>query len=205
MKSSDARLRALGVRLSWGRAELLNDILAMAKDTDPLVARTVAVEAGRASDFQSARVRALVNIAGPWSSKDDWIRQTVASADRSLLEKLCEQMASAKQIDLRLLRHLVERIAMQSPQNSAAFVIADGTRDSNDSFLNLRQIELLKSWVRGLKKSRQSVSKVMTGLPENPKAGLQTLVSRLMDTALETMVPADQRAACLLLAADFEV
>ena len=203
MESSDARLRALGVRLSGGRAELLKDVLAMAGDTDPLVARIVAAEAGSASDFQSERVSALVNIAGPWSSTDDWIRQTVASADRPLLEKICEQMARVNRIDLRLLRHLVERIAIQSPQNSAAFVIADGTRDTYESLLNVRQIELLKSWVRGLKKSRQSVLKVMSGLPENPKAGLQSLVSRLMGTAQGTMVPADQRAACLLLAADF--
>ena len=203
MESSDARLRALGVQLSEGRAELLNEILAMAEDTDPLVVRHAAAEVGSASDFQSERVRALVKIADRWSTTDDWIRKTVASSDRPLLDGICQQMESTSRIDLRLLQHLVERIAMQSPQNSASFMLADGMWDTHDSLLDLRQIELLKSWVRGLKKSRQSVSKVMTGLPEKPKTGLQSLVSRLMRTAQGAMVPADQRAACLLLAADF--
>ncbi|MDB4532718.1 c-type cytochrome [bacterium] len=203
MKSSDARLRALGVRLSQGRPELLKDVLAMNADVDPLVARNVAAEAGAAADFLPLRVQALANIARQWSSKDEWIRITVASADRALLKNLAQQIASNKQLDLRLLQHLVERVAIESPGDAVAFVLAAGTEGSPDSILNHRQIELLKSWVRGVRKSRQSVPKVVAGLPEPLRVGLQSLVSRSMVTTRDSMVPADLRAACLLLAADF--
>jgi len=203
MKSDDERLRALGIRFSQGRPALLKNMLAMAADTDPLVVRGVAAEAGSASDFAPSRVQALAKIAEQWSSKDDWIRLTLASADRSLLKALSHKIASKKQMDVLLLKHLVERIGIESPVDSVVIVLAAGVLGDQGSVLNRRQVELLNAWVWGVRKSRQTVAKVIADLPEHQRVGLQSLVSRTLQTARAATVSADTRAACLLLAADF--
>ncbi len=203
MKSGDARVRALGIHLSKGRPELLENILAMDADADPLVVRQVAVVAGAASDFASSRVRALVNIADRWSSKDEWIRLTVASVDSSLLKELSRQLASQKQMDVRLLTHLVERVGIESPAAAAAIVLAAGPQMTVESILNRRQVELLKAWIRGVRRSRQAVSKVVAALPEDQRIEFHELASHALKTAQTSTVPADLRAASLLLASDF--
>lgn len=203
MKSGDARVRALGIHLSQGRPELLENVLAMHADADSLVVRRVAVVAGAAPDFASSRIRALVNIAARWASKDEWIRLTVASVDSSLLRDLSRQLASRAQVDVRLLTHLVERVGIDSPVAAAAIVIAAGPRANPDSILNRRQVELLRAWMRGVRRSRQTVSKVLATLPENQRVELRELASNALKTAQTSAVPADLRAASLLLASDF--
>jgi len=203
MNSSDARLRALGIHLSQGRPELLKNVLALDADSDPLVARWVAAVAGAASDFASSRVRALVNIATRWSSKDEWIRLTVASADSSLLKELSRQLASQNQTDVLLLTHLVERVGIESPATATAIVLAAGPKATADSTLNRRQVDLLKAWMRGVRRSRQVVSKVIAALPDHQRVDLQTLASHALKTAQTSTVPGDLRAASLLLASDF--
>ena len=203
MKSSYVRVRALGIHLSKRRPELLENILAMDADADPLVVRQVAVVAGAASDFASSRVRALVNIADRWSSKDEWIRLTVASVDSSLLKELSRQLASQKQMDVRLLTHLVERVGVESPADAAAIVLAACPQVTAESILNRRQVELLKAWIRGVRRSRQAVSKVVAALPEDQRVKFRELASHALNTAQTSTVPADLRAASLLLASDF--
>ncbi len=203
MKSNDARVRALGIQLSQGRPELLENVLAMYADADPLVVRQVAVVAGAAPDFASSRLRALVDIADRWSSKDEWIRLTLASVDSSLLRQLSRQLASRADMDVLLLTHLVERVGIESPADAAVIVLAAGSHATAESVLNRRQVELLKAWVRGVRRSRQAVSKVVAALPEGQRVELRELASHALKTAQNSAVPADLRAASLLLASDF--
>lgn len=203
MNANDARLRALGIHFSQGRPELLENVLAMNEDADPLVVRWAAAEAGAASDFAASRVRALVNIASRWSSTDEWIRLTVASSDSSLLKELSRQLASQNQMDILLLRHLVERVAIESATDAAAIVLIAEAQATADSILNRQQVELLKAWVRGLRRSRKIASKVVTGLPESQRVDLQQLISKALKTAQKSTVPADLRADSLLLASEF--
>ena len=203
MESSDARLRALGIHLSQGRPELLENVLGMQADADPLVVRRVAVVAGAAADFASSRIRALVNIANRWASKDEWIRLTVASVDSSLLRELARQLAIGAKMDLPLLTHLVERVGIDSPGDAAATVIAAVARETAEPILNRRQVELLRAWIRGIRRSRQTVSKVVATLPENQRVELRKFASNALKTAQTSAAPSDLRAASLLLASDF--
>lgn len=203
MQSDDARLRALGVRLSQGRPELLDQILAMHVDRDPLVVRLVAAEAGSASDSATARVQALFEVAQRWSSKDESIRLTVASADSALLAELSLRLAVEKHMDVLLLQHLVERVCIESPAAAVAVVLAAVSPATTDSILNRRQVEVLKAWVRGVRRSRKAVTKVLAALPEQQRLELQELVSCALGTARNANAPADLRATSLLIASDF--
>jgi len=203
MDSSDARLRALGVQLSLGKSGLLKRMQAMAGDVDPLVVRHVAVEVTSASDHSAARIQAMLVIANQWSAKDPWIRRTLASGDRALLIGLAKKLVMKEQIDWQLLNHLVERIAIESPQESATLIVKADTDDVNISSLSTRQVDLLRAWVRGVRKSRQSVVKVSENFPEPLKASCQNLISMAIETARNAVADANLRANCLLLAADF--
>ena len=203
LKADDARLRTLGVQLAQGRPELLENVLAMNVDVDPLVVRQVAAEAGAASDFAASRIKALVKIARQWSSKDDWIRLTVASADSVLLKELSRQLSSHKQMDVLLLQHLVERVGIESPADAVGIVLTAASHVTADAILSRRQVELLKAWVQGVRRSRQAVSKVVAALPEDQRIELQGLVSHALETAKTSTAPPDLRAACLVLASDF--
>ena len=203
LQSSDARLRALGVQLSRGIPGLLKVVLSLADDADPLVARTVAVEAGAGADFLPLRLKALVTIGRQWSGTDHWIRQTVVSADQHVMEQFAGQLAKWERPDLKVVQHLVERMAVGSPQEAIAVVLADTESEAHTPSLSRREVELLKAWVRGLRKSRQSVSKVVADLQEPLQAGLQNLISKMLVTAKGIGNQADLRAAGLMLAADF--
>lgn len=203
MDSSDARLRALGVQLSRGQSGMLKRVLGMAGDADPLVARHVAAEATSAADHSQARIEAMLVIANQWSAKDHWIRRTLASSDRALLTGLADELVVQQQIDWLLLNHLVERIAIESPQNSATLIVKADAVDVQASSLTRRQVDLLRAWVRGVRKSRQSVIKVTEELPGPLKESYESLISLAIETSRNLESDGQLRANSLMLAADF--
>lgn len=208
LRGTDPRLRALSVRLSAASdsllesGPLLEEALRRRADPSPEVVREVAALAGRRAGQPDRRVDALAEIA--IATDDPWTIQTIACMHPDLVPQVATQIAVHRSSPPDLLCHLVERIAVESPEDAAAIMI-DRLRDElSKEVLAPQHVDLLAAWIAGTKRRGRSAAKTLDTLPSASKISFDTLIAMVATSAIDKSVAPAVRARCLTLSAELE-
>lgn len=211
--AGDPRLRAAGLEIASleiaaGRDDWVVQGLALCRDPDPLVRRQAIAFAGGASDHSEQRVSGLA-AAALNHANDDWIDRGVAGVVPDLVAALASKIVltleygdrttAARQAasNSRLLSHLVERLAVNSPDQAAEIVRRALASTELPGSLNVLSPELLEAWIGGNRRARRSVSESLAMLSAESRPAMNAAFHAAMATAEDPAATPSLRARCL--------
>lgn len=197
-KSPHPRLRALAIELSGDIEGGWRQSVQLANDADPLVLRAAAgVLAGTTGNDQQ-RVEAMLTIAA--TTDDAWTLRQLGAVDDSALEELATAVATSKTSRPTLTTHLIQRLAIDSPE-SAAGVVVQRIGDSPLTIpLQGDVVDCLEAWITGTRRGRRSPSQVIDNLAADEKERLLQAFGAARDTAVHGPSPPSLRARTLAVA-----
>jgi putative membrane-bound dehydrogenase-like protein len=199
MQSDDGRLRALAAELASRDEGGLPIVTRLCHDADPLVRRVAAAVVGGSADAIEDRAEALAAAVTAGES-DRWIERTVASSNSALIGPLAQRMAQRGDVQADLLAHLIERLAIESPDQASGIVELLLERRGWRAPLDEHSVTAMEAWINGNRKGRRSPSRALEVIPSGARERIQSAYESAGETAADTAVSPALRARCLEVA-----
>ena len=202
IESDDARLRALGIRLSANDQFGAEVWSAAIHDPSATVLFELALAISRDHRLdQSNRVELLTQISLN-ASADEWIQAVIGSVHRNDLQELARRLGREQKMNPKLLGYVLQRLAMTDPHESGVLIASILGKQESLALSEQQRLMLLLDWRQGLKRGRHSLADLIQSLDGRAREVVDLEFQRVHEAWIENHYDFASRADGLAMLID---